>query len=168
MTSNFPLFLGVRRVCFVKKPQYRRIPVLTFLKYRYYTGPGIENSIPNWKHYFYCCGFGTWQKGSNLMINLRPYFCFYATSITYIMLRDLLTQKCGHKKMVTDFGYPRACRFRKHQIENRFQELHLPTFFKTWFSFHKIGKSNLVCARTFGLTSPIVLTGRRACQVHTA
>jgi hypothetical protein len=27
------------------------IPVLTFLKYRYYTGPGIENLIPNWKHY---------------------------------------------------------------------------------------------------------------------
>jgi hypothetical protein len=37
------------RVYFVKKTQYRLIPVLTFLKYRYYTGPGIENSIPNWK-----------------------------------------------------------------------------------------------------------------------
>jgi hypothetical protein len=34
----------------VEKPQYRLIPVLTFLKYRYYTGPGIEKSIPNWKH----------------------------------------------------------------------------------------------------------------------
>jgi hypothetical protein len=27
------------------------LPVLTFLKYRYYTGPGIAFSIPNWKHY---------------------------------------------------------------------------------------------------------------------
>jgi hypothetical protein len=36
----------------VKKPHNRLIPVLTFLKYRYYTSPGIENSIPNWKHYY--------------------------------------------------------------------------------------------------------------------
>jgi hypothetical protein len=34
------------------------------------------------------------------------------------------------KKMVTDFGYPRACRFRIYQI-NRLSELPLPTFFKT-------------------------------------
>jgi hypothetical protein len=34
----------------------------------------------------------------------------------HIMLRDLLTQKCAQKK---DFGCPRACRFRKHQIENK-------------------------------------------------
>jgi hypothetical protein len=32
---------------------------------------------------------------------------------------------------VTDFGYPRACRFRKHQIENRSPFLNLITFFKT-------------------------------------
>jgi hypothetical protein len=51
----------------------------------------------------------------------------------HIMLRDLLTQKCVDKKKVTDFGYPRACRFRKHEIENRFPELALPTFFKTSF-----------------------------------
>jgi hypothetical protein len=31
----------------------------------------------------------------------------------HIMLRDLLALKC-----VTDFGYPRACRFRIYQIEN--------------------------------------------------
>jgi hypothetical protein len=49
----------------------------------------------------------------------------------HIMLRDLLTQKCSHNKELTDFGYPRACRFRKHQIENRFPDLTLPTFFKT-------------------------------------
>jgi hypothetical protein len=33
--------------------------------------------------------------------------------------------------LVTDFGYPRACRFRKHQILNRSPELALPTFKKT-------------------------------------
>jgi hypothetical protein len=39
------------RVNFVKKkPQYRPIPALKFLKYRYYTGPGITFLIPNWKH----------------------------------------------------------------------------------------------------------------------
>jgi hypothetical protein len=31
-------------------------------------------------------------------------------------------------KKVTDFGYPRACRFRKHQILNRSPEVPLPTF----------------------------------------
>jgi hypothetical protein len=30
---------------------------------------------------------------------------------THILLRDLLTQKCAQKILVTDFGYPRA--FRK-------------------------------------------------------
>jgi hypothetical protein len=51
--------------------------------------------------------------------------------IAHITLRDLLTQKCMHKKKVADFGYPRACRFRKNQILNRSPELGLPTFFKT-------------------------------------
>jgi hypothetical protein len=31
----------------------------------------------------------------------------------------------------TDFGYPRACRFRKYQKINRSSSLPLPTFFKT-------------------------------------
>jgi hypothetical protein len=35
-------------------------------------------------------------------------------SYMYIMLRDLLTQKCVQTILVSDFGYP-----RKHQIENR-------------------------------------------------
>jgi hypothetical protein len=35
------------------------------------------------------------------------------------MLRDSLTQKCVQKILVTDFGYPRACRFRRHQKKNR-------------------------------------------------
>jgi hypothetical protein len=48
LTSNVSLFLGAR-VYFVKKTG--QIPVLTFLKYRYFTGPGIAFSIPNWKHY---------------------------------------------------------------------------------------------------------------------
>jgi hypothetical protein len=38
--------------------------------------------------------------------------------------------KVRAQKKVTHFGYPRAYRFRKHQIENRFPELALPTFFK--------------------------------------
>jgi hypothetical protein len=41
-------------------------------------------------------------------------------------------------KMKTDFGYPRACRFRKYHIENRLWELPLPTFFKTLFLLYKI------------------------------
>jgi hypothetical protein len=36
-----------------------------------------------------------------------------------------------YKKTVTGFEYPRACRFRKYQIENRSWELRQPTFFKT-------------------------------------
>jgi hypothetical protein len=36
-----------------------------------------------------------------------------------------------YKKTVTGFRYPRACRFRKYQFENRSWEFPLPTFFKT-------------------------------------
>jgi hypothetical protein len=32
----------------------------------------------------------------------------------------LLTQKCLQKKPVTDFRYPRACRFRKTKQTNQF------------------------------------------------
>jgi hypothetical protein len=46
------------------------------------------------------------------------------------MLRDFLTQKCVQKFLVTDFGYPRACRFIKHQMLNRSPELPLPTIKK--------------------------------------
>jgi hypothetical protein len=53
------------------------------------------------------------------------------------MLRYLLTQKSVNQQTVTDFRYPRACRFRKYQIENRLWELPRPTFFKTWFLVHK-------------------------------
>jgi hypothetical protein len=56
------------------------------------------------------------------------------------MLRDLLTQRCVHKKKVTDFGYPKACRFRKHQILNRSPELALPTFKKRDFYFINVAK----------------------------
>jgi hypothetical protein len=42
----------------------------------------------------------------------------------------LLTQNWVQKILVTDFGYPRACRFRKHQILNRSPELPLPTLKK--------------------------------------
>jgi hypothetical protein len=43
----------------------------------------------------------------------------------------LVNPKVRGQKKVTDFGYPRACRFRKYQIENRSPELTRPTFFKT-------------------------------------
>jgi hypothetical protein len=36
----------------------------------------------------------------------------------------------SHSKTVTGFRYPRACRIRKYQFENRSWELPLPTFFK--------------------------------------
>jgi hypothetical protein len=61
------------------------------------------------------------------------------------MLMDLLTQKWVQTFLVTDFGYPRACRFRKHQILNRSPELALPTFNKTrdfyFINVAKIGKN---------------------------
>jgi ribosomal protein L37E len=40
-------------------------------------------------------------------------------NMSHIMLRDELTQMTSQKKSVTDFGYPRACRIRKYQFENR-------------------------------------------------
>jgi hypothetical protein len=53
LTSNCPLFLG-GRVYFVKNPQYRLKPVPAKTGIEIFEipvpGPGIENSIPNWKH----------------------------------------------------------------------------------------------------------------------
>jgi hypothetical protein len=43
----------------------------------------------------------------------------------------LVNPKVRAQKKVTDFGYPRACRLRKHQIKNRSPEFTRPTFFKT-------------------------------------
>jgi hypothetical protein len=43
----------------------------------------------------------------------------------------LVYPKVRAQKKVTDFGYPRACRFRKYQIENRSPELTRPPFCKT-------------------------------------
>jgi hypothetical protein len=57
---------------------------------------------------------------------------------SHIMLRDLLTQKCEHKKTVTNFRYPRACRFRKTKQTNQFSSPPQPTFFKMWFLIDKI------------------------------
>jgi hypothetical protein len=37
------------------------------------------------------------------------------SQVLHIMLGDLLTQKCSQNFLVSDFRYPRACRFRKHQ-----------------------------------------------------
>jgi hypothetical protein len=56
-----------------------------------------------------------------------------------------------NKQMVTIFGNTRACRFRKHQFENRSWLLPLPTFFKTWFKFIKYSQnwSKLTDFQTF-------------------
>jgi hypothetical protein len=43
----------------------------------------------------------------------------------------LVNPKVRALKKVTDFGYPRASRFRKHQILNRSPEVPLPTLKKT-------------------------------------
>jgi hypothetical protein len=43
----------------------------------------------------------------------------------------LVNPKVRGQKKVTAFGYPRECRFRKHQIEKRFPEFTLPTLKKT-------------------------------------
>jgi hypothetical protein len=42
----------------------------------------------------------------------------------------LVDPKVVNKKTVTGFRYPRACRIRKYQFENRSWEGFLPTFFK--------------------------------------
>jgi hypothetical protein len=59
----------------------------------------------------------------------------------HIMLRDLLTQKWGQTFLITDFGYPRPCRFRKYQNLNRSPALVVPTFFKMWFKFIICGQN---------------------------
>jgi hypothetical protein len=41
-----------------------------------------------------------------------------------------MTQKCAYKKKVTEFGYFRACRLRKYQIENRLPNLDSTNFFQ--------------------------------------
>jgi hypothetical protein len=58
----------------------------------------------------------TWKKLSLLFL----YVTVGTKGLGHIMLRDLLIQKKCAQKKVTDFGYPRACRFRKHQIENTY------------------------------------------------
>jgi hypothetical protein len=64
---------------------------------------------------------------------------------THIMLRDLLTQKCLQKFLVTNFGYPRACRFRKHQILKIGRRSYLYQLFKNrdfyFINVAKIGKN---------------------------
>jgi hypothetical protein len=70
-------------------------------------------------------------KHNDEYLILLTYMKHEAMRVAHIMLRDFLTQKSMDLKTVTDFRYPRACRFRKDQIENRLWELPLPTFLKT-------------------------------------
>jgi hypothetical protein len=58
------------------------------------------------------------------MTKYRPKYSFLQQLLkwelmTHIMLRDELTQLTSHSKTVTGFRYPRACRIRKYQFENR-------------------------------------------------
>jgi hypothetical protein len=52
----------------------------------------------------------------------------------------IVNPKVRAQEKVTDFGYPRACRFRKHQILNRSPELPLPTLKKRDFYFINVAK----------------------------
>jgi hypothetical protein len=45
--------------------------------------------------------------------NKQIVFVFFNYLRPHILLRDCLTQIRGEKKMVSDFGYLRACRFKK-------------------------------------------------------
>jgi hypothetical protein len=49
----------------------------------------------------------------------------------------LINPKVLAKKAVTDFGYPRACRIRKYQID-RLGQLPTPIFFKMWLKLAKM------------------------------
>jgi hypothetical protein len=83
---------------------------------------GLQISFFSQKTSLHRLKFIFWMKKKKIRSNM-----------THITLRDLLTQKCVHKKTVTDFRYPRACRFRKHQFKNRSPELALPTLKKPFF-----------------------------------
>jgi hypothetical protein len=88
------------------------------------------------------CKLFVWQHGYRVVAHTNSKcngsgLIFDRCSV-HIMLRDLLTQKCSQTFLVTDFRYPRACRFRKYQNLNRSPGLSLPTFFKTWFLLHKM------------------------------
>jgi hypothetical protein len=65
----------------------------------------------------YCCSFQEFRK------SYFPCHCFHFASPHHA--EGLVNPKVLPNKKVTDFGYPKACRFRKHQIP----ELALPTFF---------------------------------------
>jgi hypothetical protein len=59
----------------------------------------------------------------------------------YTLCWGIVIPKSHELKMVTDFGYPRACIFIKTLNQNRlWLLLTLPTFFKTWFKFRNIAK----------------------------
>jgi hypothetical protein len=53
-----------------------------------------------------------------------------------IMVRDLLTQKCAQKKVI-GFGYPRACRIRKHHILIGHLSSAFQLFYKMWLKLTK-------------------------------
>jgi hypothetical protein len=81
-----------------------------------------------------------YHKAANYKLKKKGICIFFLTD-SWQHPEELVNPKVRAKKRVTDFGYPRACRFRKHQIENRSPDLPVPSFFKTWFKFIKSGKN---------------------------
>jgi hypothetical protein len=75
------------------------------------------------------CGVEKWWSS--------PFFRRYAVTMP-TSCWERVDPNLMYNKTVTGFEYPRACRFRKCQFENRSWELPLPAFFKTWFLLHKL------------------------------
>jgi E3 ubiquitin-protein ligase MARCH6 len=76
---------------------------------------GLDGSLVFLEHVF-------WVVSLNTLFIL----VFGTTEYSTHHAEGLVNPKVRVQKKVTDFGLPRACRFRKHQIKNR-----SPTFFKT-------------------------------------
>jgi hypothetical protein len=55
----------------------------------------------------------------------------------------LVNPKVRAKKTVTDFRYPRACRFRKHQILSRSPDLAQLYFIKCGSNWQKLTKNGI-------------------------
>jgi hypothetical protein len=85
--------------------------------------PGLViNLHPNLDHYWRSFISLDLEKSWYSLQNGKSGF-LKAACMAHIMLRDLLTQKCLQKTTVTDFRYPRACRFRKTKQTYQFSPL---------------------------------------------
>jgi hypothetical protein len=119
-------------------PKSQNSAVTTAIKYPIY-GHGLVNR--EWSdHRRTPWALGTLlSKSRNLSFSSRLN-CFLATSSCSIHADgSLVNPKVRAKFLVTDFGYPRACRFRKHQILNR-RSLLYQLFKKRDFYFINVAK----------------------------